>query len=169
MVDKRDPDITVVKVYAPKDEQVQVHQSRVVPCPHELPAGFYWYRNRCDVCGRPPRWVDRMLQGVVPPTAGCTPDTDTEPPDQDVPFTELGGGQGEECASERPGTGSPELAKSPHRNDDPTEKREVGEIEGYGDGEHSDIGVCGSGDTEAVGSGAGGDSGVDSIMDEHPD
>ena len=33
VVDKSDPDITAVKVYKLQDRQIQVHQSRVVPCP----------------------------------------------------------------------------------------------------------------------------------------
>ena len=67
VVDKRDPDITAVKVYAPQDGQIQVHQSRVVHCPCELPAGFYWYGGRRSSPGRPPRWVDKLLQGTIAP------------------------------------------------------------------------------------------------------
>ena len=47
VVDKRDPDITVVKVYAPQDGQIQVHQTQVVHCPPELPAGFFQYDMLC--------------------------------------------------------------------------------------------------------------------------
>ena len=46
IVDRRDPDVTIVKVYAPQDGQIQVHQSRVAFCPPELPAGFFWYGKR---------------------------------------------------------------------------------------------------------------------------
>ena len=37
--DRRDPDITMVKVYTPQDGQIQIHQTRVAHCPPELPAG----------------------------------------------------------------------------------------------------------------------------------
>ena len=46
VIDRRDPDMTVVKVYAPQDGQVQVHQNRVSRCPQELPSGFFWYGSR---------------------------------------------------------------------------------------------------------------------------
>ena len=38
---RRDPDVTVVRVYQPQQGQIQVHQSRVSPCPPGFPAGFY--------------------------------------------------------------------------------------------------------------------------------
>ena len=79
VIEKRDPDITVVKIYAPQDGQIQVHQSRVVRCPPELPAGFYWYGSRRSSPGRPPRWVDKLLQGA-PSTTVHKPESsaDTE-------------------------------------------------------------------------------------------
>ena len=36
VIDRRDPDVTVVKVYSPQDGQIQVHQTRVTHCPPEL-------------------------------------------------------------------------------------------------------------------------------------
>lgn len=36
VVDRRDPDVTMVKVYSPQDGQIQIHQNRVVPCLPEL-------------------------------------------------------------------------------------------------------------------------------------
>ena len=41
VVDRRDPDLTVVKVYSPQDGQIKIHQNRVAPCPPELPSGFF--------------------------------------------------------------------------------------------------------------------------------
>ena len=35
------PNVTVQKVYKKQDEQMQVHQSRVTPCPDDLPTGYY--------------------------------------------------------------------------------------------------------------------------------
>ncbi len=58
-----DPDATVVKVYSPQDKQIQVHLSRVTPCPGEFPPGFYWYGTRRHSAGRPPKWVQRLLDG----------------------------------------------------------------------------------------------------------
>ena len=63
IIERRDPDVTVVKVYAPQDGQIQVHQMRVAPCPPEFPAGFYWYGSRRSSPGRPPKWVNRLLNG----------------------------------------------------------------------------------------------------------
>ena len=59
-----DPDITAIKVYRPQDGQIQVHQSRVKPCPN-FPASFYWYGARRPGPGRPPKWVDRILRDPI--------------------------------------------------------------------------------------------------------
>ncbi len=61
-----DPDVTVVKVYFPQEKQIQVHQSRVQLCPPDLPAGFYWYGNKRHGPGRPPKWVDKLLDEDPP-------------------------------------------------------------------------------------------------------
>ena len=55
--------MTVVKVYAPQDSQIQVYQMCIAPCPPELPAGFYWYGSRHSSPGRPPKWVNQLLNG----------------------------------------------------------------------------------------------------------
>ena len=65
VVERNDPDVTVVKVYSPQDGQIQVHQMRVAPCPPELPAGFFWYGSRRSSPGRPPKWVDQLLSGEL--------------------------------------------------------------------------------------------------------
>ena len=65
IIERNDPDVTVVKVYAPQDGQIQVHQMRVAPCPPELPAGFFWYGSRRSTPGRPPKWVDQLLDGEL--------------------------------------------------------------------------------------------------------
>lgn len=57
--------MTIVKVYAPQDRQIQVHQSHVSPCPSQFPSGFFWYGNQRASPGRPPRWVDQLLQDPV--------------------------------------------------------------------------------------------------------
>ena len=62
---RNDPDVTAVKVYAPQDGQIQVHQMRVAPCPPELPAGFFWYGSRGYSPGCPPKWVDQLLTGEL--------------------------------------------------------------------------------------------------------
>ena len=50
-----------MKVYAPQDGTIRVHQSRVTRCPSGFPAGYYWYGTRRSSPGRPPKWVDRLL------------------------------------------------------------------------------------------------------------
>ena len=78
IINRSDPDVTVVKIYAPQDGQIQVHQSRVTLCPPGFPAGFFWYGNRRTSPGRPPKWVDKLLQGVATSTASDLQDTDFE-------------------------------------------------------------------------------------------
>ena len=57
IIECRYPDVTVIKVYAHplQDGKLHVHQSRVVPCLPELPAGFFWYGTRHAGPGRPPK------------------------------------------------------------------------------------------------------------------
>ena len=62
VVEKRDPDLTVVSVYFPQKGRIQIHQSRVTPCPDNLPAGFYWYGGRLVGPGKPPKWVGKLYQ-----------------------------------------------------------------------------------------------------------
>ena len=62
--------MTVVKVYRPQDWQIQIHLTRVTLCPLHLRAGFYWYGDKCHRPGRPPKWVDRLLQGPLSEKAG---------------------------------------------------------------------------------------------------
>ena len=64
VTEQKKPDVTVVKVYRPQDGPIQVHKARVTPCPSVFQAGYYWYGNRRSSPGRPPRWVDRLLQDV---------------------------------------------------------------------------------------------------------
>ena len=61
----RQPDLTVVKVYRPQDRCIHIHETRVTPCPPAFPAGYYWYRDKRLQPGRPPKWVDQLLQGVT--------------------------------------------------------------------------------------------------------
>ena len=61
VLSSNDPDVTVVNIYFPKDNQIQVHQSRVKPCPSEFPAGYYWYGKTKKGPGHPPKWVDQLL------------------------------------------------------------------------------------------------------------
>ena len=43
IVSRSDRDVTVSKVYHPQEGSIQVHQSRVSPCPPHFPAGYFWY------------------------------------------------------------------------------------------------------------------------------
>ena len=54
------PDITVVKIYFPQDGQIQIHQTRVTPCPDDFPAGYYWYGQKKHSPGRPPQWLETL-------------------------------------------------------------------------------------------------------------
>jgi len=55
-----DPDLTVVKIYFPQDEQIQIHQTRVIPCPADFPAGYYWYGRKRHSPGRPAQWLETL-------------------------------------------------------------------------------------------------------------
>ena len=57
-----DPDISVSKVYFPQDGNIQVHQSCVKLCPTNFPSGFYWYGGRRRGPGRPPKWVEELME-----------------------------------------------------------------------------------------------------------
>ena len=61
VLEKKDPDITLCKVYFPLEKNIQVHQTRVQPCPMNFPAGCYWYGSKRAGPGCPPKWVDRLM------------------------------------------------------------------------------------------------------------
>ena len=46
VISKNDTDVTVMKIYFPDDPQIQVHLSRVQPCPPSFPRSFYWYGGK---------------------------------------------------------------------------------------------------------------------------
>ena len=55
------PDVSISKVYYPQEGGIQVHLSRVKPCPPNFPAGFFWYGGKRRGPGRPPKWVEQFL------------------------------------------------------------------------------------------------------------
>ena len=57
-----DPDISVSKVYFPQDGNIQVHQSRVKLCPTNFPSRLHWYGGRRRGPGRPPKWVEELME-----------------------------------------------------------------------------------------------------------
>ncbi len=63
IVARQDPDVTVIRVYSPQDREMRVRLSRVTPCPSEFPPGYYWYGAKRHSPGRPPRWVQQLLDG----------------------------------------------------------------------------------------------------------
>ena len=77
-----DPDVTIVKSYYPQERQIQVHQSRVCPCPNGFPPGYFWYGIRRHSRGRPPKWIQNLLHshmgntedGSLNHEARCTAD-----------------------------------------------------------------------------------------------
>ena len=64
IVSQDDPDVVVTKIYFPDDPAIQVHQSRVQPCPPSLPTGFFWYGNKRSKPGRPPKKVLKQLENL---------------------------------------------------------------------------------------------------------
>ena len=91
VIEKRDPDITAVKVYFPEKGPIQVHQSRACPCPPKLPAGFYWYGGTCKSPGKVPAWVGRLVdEGRSLEQDAPTGGTEDAAEDTDTEFEDLG-------------------------------------------------------------------------------
>jgi len=77
VVSRSDPDLTVGKVYYPQEGEIQVHQTRISPCPPHFPAGYFWYGSRRHSPGRPPKWVQNLLQSseeLVEPDIESSPE-----------------------------------------------------------------------------------------------
>ena len=64
VISKNDTDVTVMKIYFPDDPQIQVHLSRVQPCPPSFPRSFYWYGGKRTGPGRPPKWIKNRLKQI---------------------------------------------------------------------------------------------------------
>ena len=62
-----EPNVTVTKVYKPGDDAIQVHQSRVCPCPQGFLPVYYWYGRSQKGPGQPPKWVDQLLDKMEEP------------------------------------------------------------------------------------------------------
>ena len=54
---------------------MQIHPTRVCPCPSALPVGFYWYGGNRKSSGGVPRWVDNLLED---PRRETTDDSDSQ-------------------------------------------------------------------------------------------
>ena len=76
VISRDDPDVTVSNVYFPGDSPIQIHQSRVTVCPDHFPAGFYWYGKKRRGPGRPPKWVEQLLDNGNPMELGDDPCSD---------------------------------------------------------------------------------------------
>ena len=62
------PDVTIEKIYMyrSQDGSIQIHTSRVTPCPDEFPAGYFWYGSHRHSPGHPPQLVDRLEEERTP-------------------------------------------------------------------------------------------------------
>ena len=74
-----EPDITADKVYFPEDKTIRVRLSWVAPCPTELPPCFYWYGIKRHSPGRPPKWLQRLLNEDLMPEIPLNKDGESEP------------------------------------------------------------------------------------------
>ena len=66
VIEKRNPDVTLCKVYFPQENNIQVNQMRIQPCPINFPAGYYWYGLNRAGPGRPPTWIQRLMSTDEP-------------------------------------------------------------------------------------------------------
>ena len=57
------PDVTVTQVYHHEDSPLQIHLSRVQPCPPTFPHSFHWYGGDQYAPGKIPKWVQSLLDG----------------------------------------------------------------------------------------------------------
>ena len=81
-----DTNVTATKVYFPEEKLIQVHQTRVKPCPGGFMAGHYWYGTKRKGPGRPPRWVERVLSDAQDSTGTTSPErVDSAEPDHEDP------------------------------------------------------------------------------------
>ena len=89
VVDCKEPDLTVTKVYRPQDNQIQIHQERVTPWPSDIASGYYWYGRQNHSPGRPPKWIEGLGDTTVTEEAdegeeNDTPLCETDPEDPKV-------------------------------------------------------------------------------------
>ena len=61
IISRDDPDVTVTKVYFPDDPPLKIHQLRIKNCPVSFPCGYYWYGSKRRRPGRPPKWVEKLM------------------------------------------------------------------------------------------------------------
>ena len=66
VISKNGPDVTATKVYFPTESQLQVYMSRTCACPTGFPAGYYWYGSKRKGPGRPPKWVEELMNNDCP-------------------------------------------------------------------------------------------------------
>ena len=57
-------------MYFPRDGLVNVHQLRVMKCPVQFPAGYYWYDQKQHSPERIPGWLENLLNGATNTTTG---------------------------------------------------------------------------------------------------
>jgi len=117
VVSRSDPDLTVSKVYYPQEGEIQVHQTRISPCPPHFPAGYFWYGSRRHSPGRPPKWVQNLLQSsaeLVEPDVESSPEEsdqedDSSTQDDSVTETNLAESDPESDTDSNAGVETPEL------------------------------------------------------------
>ena len=52
----------MANVFFPGDAPIRVHQNRVAHCPREFQAGYFWHSGKRKGTGKPPKWVEKLLQ-----------------------------------------------------------------------------------------------------------
>ena len=89
--------VSAVKVYKPGDGTISVHTSRVSRCPPAFPAGSYWYGGKRSGPGRPPQWIDALMEedaetheSHVSGTRDSTPDNPSRQPNIDQEEGDVG-------------------------------------------------------------------------------
>uniref|UniRef100_A0A1X7SNG1 Uncharacterized protein n=1 Tax=Amphimedon queenslandica TaxID=400682 RepID=A0A1X7SNG1_AMPQE len=121
---KTETGVTVVPIHFPESGSIQVHMSRVTPCPPKWPLGFYWYGGKRLSRGKTPSWVERLLETGVDvgsetvSDAACT----SEPAGDDEVINCLD----EEAVEEgQPRVDDEDIQEQGHSEDVPHENTEV--------------------------------------------
>ena len=75
------------RVYTSKDDIIRVHLNQVTRCPLNFPFGYFWYGDRRNGPGRPPKVVEQEVGEELPEDrkndSGDVDDTDPDSDEQE--------------------------------------------------------------------------------------
>ena len=84
IIKKTKTGVIALPIHFPESGSIQVHSSRVTPCPPEWPVGFYWYGGNRLSRGKAPTWVDKLLEAGEGTLADVQADQREETTEEEV-------------------------------------------------------------------------------------